>query len=610
MRIDPDLVPPKGNGLQEINLETHIPPPTETVEKPDTFAESVLHDIAVNSARHPCGRRWCFTTLLLSCVLRTVGCKAYDYARNFFALPCKQTLLSHFGDSMNAWGQCLVDLSQMSKICQLFRRKHRLEKDEYVNVGIGVDAMSMEPVLFHGMEKVHNHVFLFELLPLSSRHKSMSIHIMTRENGNAGADVLQRIRELKQILNDEKLVVRFVATDGDRGYDSLHVKMFNKWHNTYYTKGLDRVMEILPDVDNRIVGDLLHLLKNARSKLLKGNVSVFGDGSFAFSAKDLEHYLHLGAALTDYTSKGRMRDIYVLEIFRLDNVIVLLKRSQVAMALFLLPYAMWVTAVMNPGITCHMRREFLAFVINFFAEMMVVTGALDSQQVSVNKHESSKVQFGFSENHLRRALNTLVVQVHEIERAPDNLSMDRIGTHVLECRFGMVRLLCRHKHSWKMISKAFSRLVFLDDLAFILGHPITIDKRVNVGGTKLTNDCVAISIPQPDISPRRLLEAGFAVMLQKDHCRFEEELSLVDIAPDIVEFGVFLQQLVDTCAARDIKAVPQMWHGSSVSNSTILARLIAFCRKPTDAEMEDKDSCDVTDTERLSEMLHETQCPK
>ena len=463
---DPSLLPPKGPPHQERFFREYMNRTTAgsvQITGPETFCASFIKELTENSTRHPQGRRWSLPTLLLAFVLRSLGSKAYDYLRWFVPLPCKQTLLSHFRNSMSTWSgsRCLLDTKDLPSVCRLFRKRHSLAEDEPVEVCLGIDAMSMEPVTVGDL--VCNHVFLFELLPLSGQMKPMSIHLMPWSSGNANSDVLKRIEELVAALGVLKFPVRFIATDGDRGYDSRHNQMHLKWQNVYYKHGLEKVIEQLDQTEKLIVGDLLHLLKNARSKLLKGKVSVFGDGSFAFDASDLEQELNLGMALTDCSSKGKRRDIYVLEIFTLKNVVTLIQRRQLVMSLYIVPYAMWVSVVMNPAMSCQMRREFLSFVINLFAEMLLLLQSVDTKRVAINKNEPGKVQFAFFENHMKRVLNTLVVQLCEIQRSPDDLAMDRIGTHVLECRFGMIRLLCQYKHSWKMILRSFSKCLLFQD---------------------------------------------------------------------------------------------------------------------------------------------------
>ena len=606
---DPSLLPPRGAPHQERFFKAYMKRTTAgnvEITGPETFCTSFIKEVTENSTRQPQGRRWSLTTLRFAFVLRSLGSKTYEYLRWFVPLPCKQTLLSHFRDSMSTWSRCLLDTKDLPDVCRLFRKRHSLAEDEPVQVCLGIDAMSMEPVAVGDL--VCNHVFLFELLPLSGRMKPMSIHLMPWSSGNANSDVLKRIEDLVAELNVLKFPVQFIATDGDRGYDSWHQQMHLKWQTLYYKHGLEKVIEQLDQTEKLIVGDLLHLLKNARSKLLKGKVSVFGDGSFAFDARDLEQELNLGRALTDCSSKGKMRDIYVLEIFTLENAVTLIQRRQLAMSLYIVPYAMWVSVVMNPAMSCQMRREFLSFVINLFAEMLLLIRSVDTKQVAINKNEPGKVQFAFFENHMKRVLNTLVVQLYEIQRRPDDLAMDRIGTHVLECRFGMIRLLCQYKHSWKMILRSFSKSLLLEDLTLILGHDIRINSRVNVAGTKITSDSKTIYIVFPDISPRQLWESTFMFMLQESSDAGHQ------LPPDVCEFKHFFQHFLDTCVDEEVPTLPRMWHGSSVSNATIVARLIEFCHTTsTDEDGTNHDSqrfSDGDNAEKLLTMLNVMETPE
>lgn len=305
--IDPSLLPPRGAPSQERFFRSYMAKTMDSeihLAGPETFCASLTREMSENSTRQPQGRRWSLPMLFLTFVLRSLGSKAYDYFRWFVPLPCKQTLLSHFGKSMDSWSRRLLEVNELTEVCALFRRRHLLPDNELVHVCLGIDAMSMDPVVYGPNGSLCNHVFLFELLPLSGRMKPLPIHLMPFPSGNARRDVLCRIDELVSILTRLNFVVRFIAADGDSGYNIIHERMYLSWINIYNRKGLDEVIEALDGMNGLIVGDLLHLLKNARSKILKGRVSVFGDGSFSFDASDLERVLNLGRALTDISSKG------------------------------------------------------------------------------------------------------------------------------------------------------------------------------------------------------------------------------------------------------------------------------------------------------------------
>ena len=185
--------------------------------------------------------------------------------------------------------------------------------------------------------------------------------------------------------------------------------------------------------------------------MLNGRVSICCTGTCPFTAACMNERLHLGLALTDHTSKGRMRDSYALQIFTLENFLNLVHSDALNMAFFILPYALWNNVINNPGMSCQMRREFLAVCLDIFAMFSSMMKDVNTSVVSINKTKNELVQFACSDNHCRRALNTLIVQLVEIGRHPDDLAMDRLGTHPLECCFGMIRLLCSNKHNWKHV---------------------------------------------------------------------------------------------------------------------------------------------------------------
>ena len=593
--IDYALLPPKSASSQETFFDQYKQglvrgnkmAATEHVE---SFQESFVHEILNNGQRPPTGRRWSLPLLMLAFVLHSLGSKCYHYLRSFVALPAKQTLYNHFGKPVEGWMESLLDVSRVRSICHLFRRRHGLSLTEEIEVVIGIDAMAIEPV---AMDQYHatvgdSHVFLFELLPLSCELKAISIHIMPQQNGNAGEAVRQRLEVLTKILQDLHFIVRSTASDGDRGYEAMHRDMASQWVPQFLSTGLEAALECVRGYDNCIIGDFLHMLKNARARVFNGKVSVFATGNFPFDANDMNKVLKLGRSLTDNTSKGRMRDSYALEIFTLDNFRCLVDQECEHIAFYILPYALWNTVVNNPSLSCQMRREMLSMALDIFAMWMINMKDVDKTLVSINKNKDGVIQFACSESHVRRAMNTLVFLLIELERHPENLALDRIGTHPVECRFGTVRLLCRNKHSWSRVVNSFSKLTLVNDLASILGHPLVIRDRVNSGGVKVTSSA-GIHIPRPAESIIQVYESMKVVLFSRSGMLFE---SLKDEAKSVVDsFMQYIVSLIEECHVCNTKPV-KLYHGTSVSNASITARLVSFCQNPLVVDDDDVGACD------------------
>ena len=581
--LDRDLLPPRSASAQETFFQQYKQGIMDgdkmaAVQSVEPFYESFVHEVLKNGQREPTGRRWSLPMLMLAFVLHSLGSKCYQYLRSLVVLPAKQTLYNHFGEAVDGWMESMLEISGVRNICLLFRRRHGLALTQEIEVILAVDAMAIEPVAIddHKATVGDSSVFLFELLPLSCALKPVSIHIMPQQNGNAGAAVRERLEELQGILKGLHFVVRCIASDGDRGYEAMHRDMASQWVPQLLSTGLEEALECVRRYSMCIIGDFLHILKNARARVFNGKVSIFTTGNCAFDATDMNKILKLGNPLTDNTSKGRMRDSYALEIFTLDSFRRLVDQECEHIAFYILPYALWNDVVNNPCLSCQMRREMLAIALDIFSMWMVNMQDVDKTAVSINKNKDGLIQFACSESHVRRAMNTLVFLLLELERHPENLALDRIGTHPVECRFGTVRLLCRNKHSWGRVVNSFSKLTLVNDLACILGHPLVIRERVNSGGVKVTSS-TGIHIPRPAESIVQVYESVKVLLFSRSGMLFE---SLKDEARSVVDsFVQYIVSLIEESHVSDAKPL-KLYHGSSVSNVSIMARLISFCQNP------------------------------
>ena len=581
-QIDPNLIPSRKASDQKSLLALYSPvtstscQPAPTMDTTPELENQFLDEVLSNQSRKPNGRQWTKETKKLCFIVRSLGSKAYDYLRNYIALPCKQTLLDEFRSDLSRWGECLIEPSGLPHVCDFFRQISGVNDEDEVEIVLGIDAMAMEPLNVSKdlHEAPHNSVFFFQILPLRCEHRTFPLHLMTRSSGSAGFDVLQRIEHLCSVLKDAKIKVRAIATDGDAGYNHLHEMMFNDWIGGFAHIGVDCAVEAVSHYSMPVLSDFLHLLKNARSRVLNCRVTMCPNGDASFDAQDLNAHLRLGLALTDYSVKGRMRDIYPLELFTLENFCALYDAGLIHMALYVLPYALWVHAIRNPEMSVAMRRQFLSHVVEIFTYHLNVLGLLDRKVVSENKKEGA-VQYFCSRRHAVRVCNTVMVTLVELSRGIENLALDRLGTHATECTFGLIRLLCHNKHNWKTIHRSFAKVTLLDELVNELEYPIRIRGRENIGGTKITGGDDKVFVFSEAISIALLYENSL-VLINGDHEIVEYDSSLYqEIIEDIDSFVWYIKEFREECAVRGVKFA-KLWHGSRAANSTILARLISF----------------------------------
>ena len=606
----PGLVPPRGAAQQEEffrHYQEHVLENIDQIQGPDCFSDFLQKEIQRNTHVEPSTRRWSTPTMLFSFVCLALGSKTYEYMRTVMPFPSKQTCYSTFRKPVEQWQLSLTELSRVASVCDLFRRRHGLPPDCVVDVGLGIDAMAMEPLRVHiqGHDYIHSNVFALMLLPLSPDYKAVTLHLLTQQHGNANEQVRAVCEQLKSVLQDLSFNVRFLAADGDSGYSKMHERMFLEWYPLFVRNGVEEILDTL-EVHDAIVGDFLHLLKNARARLVNGKITMNLDGNFAFDAAKMNSVLNLGKPLTDKTSIGKMKDAYSLDIFTLDNFFSLLMNGQLNMAFFILPYALWANAVRNPSMSVQMRMDILCMLLDIFMFHYECLGNLKFLKVS-EKKDARLPQYFCSRQHCRRVLNTLVVMLQELKRSPTNIALDRIGTHILECQFGIVRLLCHAKHSWNKILRAFSRTTLISDITTILGCPLHVRERVNHGGVKIRENCLGdIYIPRPEVSIREVFES--VSILVTHHGDAQDEYgyqAAIESVPSLACFLEYIRKFIEACSESGV-VMAKHWSTGSISHNTIMARLISFCHQQNFDEIgttsEDDDETDVP------EFVHECEC--
>jgi hypothetical protein len=82
-------------------------------------------------------------------------------------------------------------------------------------------------------------------------------------SGNAQALQLETARTIAKTLDElnPPLHASFVATDGDKGYDSSYQAQFKVWFPSYWSSGLAACLTLIGSMTPFFIGDLLHLGK-------------------------------------------------------------------------------------------------------------------------------------------------------------------------------------------------------------------------------------------------------------------------------------------------------------------------------------------------------------
>ena len=615
--LDISRIPPRGISQQERFFEQYIEEyARETEDGRDqegakTLQASLFQEMDSNAQLQPAARRWSMSTCIVCYLWYVQGRKAYSYLRNVITLPSIQTLQRKFEKTVQAWRISLTELSHVPQICDLFRRRHQIGETARVDVGIGIDALAMETVTdnqsLDGVKFGDNNVFAFVLLPINPDYKPIVLHLLPHHSGNSNIVVHRTCKWIQQCLRLLHFNVRFAATDGDAGYNPMNEELFRSWWPVFCNTGLEAAVEVLNSVScDLMISDFLHLLKNARSRMLNGAVTINAQGLGPFTSTMMNNVLHLGDALTDKSVLGKMKDIYPLQIFTLENFKQLIEVGEFCMAFYVLPYAMWMAAVRDPALSQQTRLDLLALTIESFAYHEECLNNLDNTLVSERKTKDAKPQYICEKVKCHRMLNTLLVLIREL-RTFRKIGLDRVGTHVVECMFGIIRILCQHKHSWKRIRNSFANLLLVTDLSLIIGYPIVPRSRLNDGGVKLNDDSTdLIYIKAPEVSMREILESVNMIIARRAGSEtFTREL-LQEMVPCVASFLHYIYELLAAHNETQTSG-SRLWQGSPISNATILSRLIAFTKgNHIQGNEQDPENCSVCE-EIVGGVIEENQ---
>jgi hypothetical protein len=140
---------------------------------------------------------------------------------------------------------------------------------------IAVDAVCLDNVFLSYREdrspkKQPSHAFVHKCLALMTDEHCFPVHIQPAMSGNAQALQLETARAIAKNLGELNTPVHvlFVATDGDKRYDSSYQVQFKVWFPSYWSSGIAACLTMIGSMTPFFLGDLLHLRKNVRGRIL------------------------------------------------------------------------------------------------------------------------------------------------------------------------------------------------------------------------------------------------------------------------------------------------------------------------------------------------------
>ena len=207
-------------------------------------------------------------------------------------------------------------------------------------------------------------------------------------------------------------------------------------------------------------------------------------------SEKLQKILNIGLALSDKTSIGKMRDSYPIQLFTFRNSIMLYDANYFEAFVYVFIFALFNETLLNHHISVNTRLYLLEIFIDiliFFSNKF--TKASLPENLGMTKKGNEYVTI-LNMTQINRFLSTDVGLYREISleiyKDEKTLSLNRLGTHVIENTIGQIRCLCNYDHRMVNILRTTARMSYIRTLSESF---LPIEKkrnRINTAGCKLS----------------------------------------------------------------------------------------------------------------------------
>ena len=170
------------------------------------------------------------------------------------------------------------------------------------------------------------------------------IHLSKSVNGRFTVNEAKDLHTIISIINSHPhFNVKFFAADGEQGLNAFHEEVINgELEIPEFTSKVIEKIRIMPILDP------LHGSKNGRSKILKNTIKLSEKSQIINSEVLADHLDIQNFILNDKTSIGKMKDVYVLHLFKIPNAYKEFQNKNYSAGYYLLIYSMFLDIFRNP----------------------------------------------------------------------------------------------------------------------------------------------------------------------------------------------------------------------------------------------------------------------
>lgn len=272
---------------------------TEEEKTKIILIDNLISNLSKNKYRYTYTKEFKEFAYTLYCT--SSGC--YRILRQAFPFPSESSLRKYFRPFVNEIENRLTDINSVKNTLLKRQDLQKAKSFDTIICVLAVDAFSISILMPKNKEnKDLTNSFLYLIIPLDVRIRPFPVFIERKPSGNATDDTIKAINNIIRQSKDTKFKIKFVSVDGDKKYEDCFgstLIVIQSLITKFLMIESLKVSEFISKFElNEIIiyiSDTLHLLKNFRSKLLKGFVllNLISVSDNLISATKIESILKL-----------------------------------------------------------------------------------------------------------------------------------------------------------------------------------------------------------------------------------------------------------------------------------------------------------------------------
>lgn len=416
----------------------------------------------------------------------------YRTLRSNFPFPSESCLRKRFQPQVIDFENQLSSIECVKDILIKRSKLYNIPLNQKIKATLVIDAFTTTTITPYCKQRYidadKSNCFLFLVVPHSKNYKVFPIFLYKSKSGMSDQQTFDFIN---RIIDDSKASgfnLSYTSVDGDKNYQNRFITYHEKVFDAIKNLDLKTAFTIIDSLQGFQIADFLHILKNARSRLLEAIITINpAQIKDTINYYDLMNDPDINYLIKDTSTLAKLRDELPRNLFNFDTMFKIMEKHSESTLFYFFTYSLWNESIFNQKISPQTKIYFLLIALCIFFRIELYYNCVEYNSTV---YEKKGVDHPFismvTKDKLPRIVNTLLVMIKEIEESNDGtLGLNRLGSHVIENYIGRIRSLCHQDNRFETVLHNVARyelIVREFDQCFLVYKP----RHTNPGGCILT----------------------------------------------------------------------------------------------------------------------------